>query len=75
MSPLFLLTYFYLFLLDGNPVVIKQNRVGLHGQGFKMFKFRTMKNNSHKQRAELETLNQNDKAIFKIENDPRILKG
>ena len=75
LSPLFLLTYFYLFSLDGNPVVIKQNRVGLHGQGFKMFKFRTMKNNSHKQRAELENLNQNDKAIFKIENDPRILKG
>jgi len=34
-----------------------------------------MKNNSHEQRAELENLNQNDKAIFKIENDPRILKG
>ena len=75
LSPLFLITYFYLFFLDGNPVVIKQNRVGLHGQGFEMFKFRTMKNNAHIQRKELESLNQNDKAIFKIENDPRILKG
>ena len=34
-----------------------------------------MKNNAHIQRKELETLNQHDKAIFKIENDPRILKG
>jgi len=34
-----------------------------------------MKNNSHEQRADLENLNKNDKAIFKIENDPRILKG
>jgi len=75
LSPLFLTTYTYLFLIDGNPVVIKQDRVGLHGKGFKMLKFRTMKNNSHEQRADLENLNKNDKAIFKIENDPRILKG
>jgi len=65
----------YIRLLDGGPTVIKQNRVGLHGKQFKMYKFRTMKNNSHTLRKDLEDLNKNDGVIFKIENDPRIIKG
>ena len=40
-----------------------------------MYKFRTMKNNAHDLRGELEDLNKNDEVIFKIENDPRIIKG
>ena len=40
-----------------------------------MYKFRTMKKDSHKMRKELGELNKNDQAIFKIENDPRIIKG
>ena len=40
-----------------------------------MYKFRTMKNNAHELREELEDLNKNDEIIFKIENDPRIIKG
>ena len=40
-----------------------------------MYKFRTMKNDSHTLRKDLEDLNKNDGVIFKIENDPRIIKG
>ena len=40
-----------------------------------MYKFRTMYNNSHEIRAELQDLNKNDEVIFKIEDDPRIIKG
>ena len=40
-----------------------------------MYKFRTMKKNSHKLRDEMRELNQNDAAIFKIEDDPRIING
>ena len=61
--------------MDGSNVVIKQNRVGLHGNHFNMYKFRTMKKNSHKLRDEMRELNQNDAAIFKIEDDPRIING
>ncbi len=74
-SPLFIFIAFYIFFLDGSEVVIKQNRVGLHGKPFKMYKFRTMKKDSHKLRNELKTLSKNDEAIFKIENDPRIIRG
>tara|TARA_B100001057_G_scaffold184803_2_gene185539 strand:- start:1033 stop:2355 length:1323 start_codon:yes stop_codon:yes gene_type:complete len=73
--PLILITYFYIFIIDGRPVIIKQARVGLHGKQFNMYKFRTMYNNSHETREELQDLNKNDEVIFKIEDDPRIIKG
>ena len=74
-SPLYLVIMIYIYFLDGSETIIKQDRVGLHGRQFKMYKFRTMKKGSHEMREELEELNQNDKAIFKIENDPRIING
>ena len=54
---------------------VKQNRVGLHGDLFSMYKFRTMKLNSHELRDSLEELNKSDGPLFKIENDPRIIKN
>ena len=39
-----------------------------------MYKFRTMKNNSHELRDDLQDLIKNDESIFKIENDPRLLR-
>ena len=73
--PLMLIIFIYILFLDKGPGVIKQDRVGLHGKSFKMYKFRTMKNNAHELRAELEEMNKNDEVIFKIEDDPRIIKG
>ena len=75
LSPLILFLSLYILYLDGYPVIIKQDRVGLHGKQFKMYKFRTMKNNAHELREDLQDLNKNDNVIFKIENDPRLLKG
>ena len=60
-------------MLDGLPFYIKQRRVGLHGEIFNMYKFRTMKKDSHELRKELDSLNESDGPLFKIENDPRIL--
>ena len=74
-SPVMALITIYIFYLDGSPAIIKQNRVGLHGNKFTMYKFRTMKINSHELRQELDELNKNDAIIFKIENDPRIING
>ena len=75
LSPLLLGIFIYIRFVDGGPSVIKQNRVGLHGKQFKMYKFRTMKNNAHELRDDLQNLNKNDDVIFKIENDPRISEG
>ena len=73
--PIFIITGIYIFFLDGLPIIIRQNRVGLHGKLFKMYKFRTMKINSHKKREELESLSKSSGPLFKIADDPRLLNG
>jgi len=74
-SPVIVLIALFISYRDGLPVLIKQRRVGLHGLGFDMYKFRTMYVDSHLKREALKDLNKNDEVIFKIQNDPRIFKG
>ena len=73
--PIRIITFIYIFLLDRSPIVIKQTRVGLHGKNFDMFKFRTMKKDSHIERDQLQDLNEHSGPLFKIQDDPRIIKG
>ena len=74
-SPIMLIIGIYIIVLDGFPFFIRQKRVGLHGEMFNMYKFRTMKKDSHKLRKSLNDLNKSDGPLFKIENDPRIIKN
>ena len=74
-SPIMLIIGIYIIVLDGFPFFIRQKRVGLHGELFNMYKFRTMKKDSHKLRESLNDLNKSDGPLFKIENDPRIIKS
>ena len=73
--PFFLTISIYILFRDGRPVIIRQNRVGLHGKPFIMYKFRTMKKDSHLKRKDLKDLNTQKGPLFKIEDDPRLLKG
>ena len=73
--PLMLALGLYIMIIDGSPFYVKQRRVGLHGEVFNMLKFRTMKKNSHVLREEMEELNRSDGPLFKIDDDPRILKN
>ena len=73
--PIMLIIAIYIVVLDGFPFFIKQKRVGLHGEMFNMYKFRTMRKDSHKLRESLNELNKSDGPLFKIENDPRIIKS
>jgi len=72
--PISLLVMFLILITDGYPFFIKQKRVGLHGNHFNMFKFRTMKKDSHKLRDSLSSLNKGKGPLFKIEDDPRIIR-
>ncbi len=74
-SPIMLVISIYIIVLDGFPFFIKQKRVGLHGEIFDMYKFRTMRKDSHELRKSLNDLNKSDGPLFKIENDPRIIKS
>ena len=40
-----------------------------------MYKFRTMKKDAHSLRKDLTQENKHDGPLFKLENDPRIIKG
>ena len=45
LSPLIIFILILIFLFDGRPLIFKQVRIGQHGKKFKIYKFRTMKNN------------------------------
>jgi len=73
--PVGLITYLYILFISGSPAIIKQTRVGLHGNNFNMYKFRTMEINSHDDRKDLGDLNEHSGPLFKINDDPRIING
>ena len=66
-------TSILVLLIDGLPIFYKQDRVGLNGRYFKIYKFRTMKDIDI-DKSELEKLNERSKVVFKAKNDPRITK-
>lgn len=72
---IFLTSNLYVLFTSGFPSLIKQKRIGLHGKEFNMFKLRSMHHLSHESRKELKEQNQRSGPLFKIENDPRFIRG
>ncbi len=56
------------------PIFFRQQRTGLHGVRFGMFKFRTMVQNAEELKASLAHLNVLPPPDFKIIDDPRITR-
>jgi exopolysaccharide biosynthesis polyprenyl glycosylphosphotransferase len=56
---------------SSGPSVFRQQRCGLNGRRFVLYKFRSMVADAEAKRKELEHLNEK-KTIFKIANDPRL---
>ena len=55
----------------GSPI-FAQERVGLYGRRFTMFKLRTMKPNAHAQQDILRKTNDVSGPVFKMKADPRV---
>ena len=72
LSPLFLLTALLIKLTSPGPVFHIQTQIGLHQRPFRMWKFRTMIVDAHKQEAALRKLHQAQGPFFKVKDDPRI---
>lgn len=74
LSPLLLLTAFVIWVQDRGPVFYRHVRVGIRGEEFEMFKFRSMVRNADQLRADLDAANESDGVLFKIKDDPRITR-
>ncbi len=73
LSPLFLAVAIAIKLSSPGPVFFCQERTGLHGCVFQMWKFRTMVPDAAALQATLEQQNEsNDGVMFKMKRDPRI---
>ncbi len=71
-APVLLACALSIRLTSPGPIFYRQERSGLNGRPFTMYKFRTMETNAEQQRSELEALNEMEGPVFKLSEDPRV---
>jgi exopolysaccharide biosynthesis polyprenyl glycosylphosphotransferase len=74
LSPLMLVTAIAIKLDSKGSVFFKQERVGLRGRKFYLYKFRTMVAKAEEMRMQIAGMNEMDGPVFKVKNDPRITR-
>ncbi len=72
--PVFLLIALVIRIDSRGPILYIQERIGLRGRKFKLYKFRTMVRNAESVQHILEKHNEADGPAFKIRYDPRITR-
>lgn len=71
-SPVFLAIALLIKLTSSGPVLFRQQRSGLNGRPFTIYKFRTMSVDAEARKHELSALNEMRGPVFKVTNDPRV---
>ena len=74
LSPLLLVSLIAVRLTSRGPVLYRSIRPGIGGVPFACMKFRTMHNDADERQADLESLNEQSGALFKIRDDPRLTR-
>jgi exopolysaccharide biosynthesis polyprenyl glycosylphosphotransferase len=72
LTPLFVAIAVAIKLTMPGPVFFRQQRSGLSGAPFTLYKFRTMVTNAEQFKHELEAMNEMTGPVFKVTNDPRV---
>ena len=70
--PAILIAALAIKLSSPGSVLFKQERIGLNGRIFTLYKFRTMIEHAHDRRDEVRHLNEMTGPVFKAKDDPRI---
>jgi exopolysaccharide biosynthesis polyprenyl glycosylphosphotransferase len=74
-SPVYLTIALLIKLDSPGSIFYRQTRIGLHGQPFQVWKFRTMVTNADALQKQLEAQNETrDGVLFKMKNDPRVTR-
>ncbi|GAB3308165.1 exopolysaccharide biosynthesis polyprenyl glycosylphosphotransferase [Epidermidibacterium keratini] len=74
-APVMVVVALLIKLGDRGPVFFTQTRVGLDGETFKVYKFRTMVRNAESLTAQLKSRNEVDGGVlFKLHDDPRVTR-
>jgi lipopolysaccharide/colanic/teichoic acid biosynthesis glycosyltransferase len=71
-SPIMITAAIGIRLTSKGPALFLQQRTGLGGKPFTIYKFRTMRTDAEAMKDSLRKLSHQDGPAFKIENDPRI---
>ena len=75
LSPLLLILSIIIKIEDKKAsIFFSQERIGINGRVFKMYKFRSMVSDAEKQLEKLLNQNETTGAMFKMSNDPRVTK-
>jgi exopolysaccharide biosynthesis polyprenyl glycosylphosphotransferase len=72
LSPVILLIALLVKSTSSGPVLFRQQRSGLNGSPFTLYKFRTMVTNAEQLKHELAAMNEMSGPVFKVTNDPRV---
>ena len=73
-APILLIIAAAVKLSSSGPVIYRSVRPGMGGKPFYCFKFRTMREHAEQIQADLEPLNEQSGALFKIRHDPRLTR-
>ncbi len=74
LSPILLVIGVAVKLSSRGPVLYRSVRPGIGGKPFDCFKFRTMREHAEQLQADLEPMNEQSGALFKIRHDPRLTR-
>lgn len=65
-APLFVVCFIAILLEDGQPAIYSQERIGLHGKPFNIYKFRSMRRDAEQEGPQL--------LLYGAMNDPRLTR-